>query len=173
MSEQTRKQVNYTVSCIHEFARRKKISQRDAYLFLQQYQGISFLNEFYDVEHTLSMNDAMDDLETVCRKNGGVQTADESVFISYRARNTVPTESRYSEMSKAELLIEYITQDIVSRLMEEENLSMEEALNQFYTSQTFSKLIDQETGLYLDASASVYALYQDEQEAGELVQNEI
>lgn len=76
-------------------------------------------------------------------------------------------------MSKAELLIEYITQDIVSRLMEEENLSMEEALNQFYTSQTFSKLIDQETGLYLDASASVYSLYQDEQEAGELVQNEI
>ena len=50
---------------------------------------------------------------------------------------------------------------------------MEEALNQFYTSQTFSKLIDQETGLYLDASASVYALYQDELEAGELVQNEI
>ena len=72
MSEQTRKQVNYMVSCIHEFARRKKISQQDAYLFLQQYQGISFLNEFYDVEHTLSMNDAMDDLETVCRKNGGV-----------------------------------------------------------------------------------------------------
>ena len=72
MSEQIRKQVNYTVSCIHEFARRKRINQRDAYLFLQQYQGISFLNEFYDVEHTLSMNDAMDDLETVCRKNGGV-----------------------------------------------------------------------------------------------------
>ena len=65
----------------------------------------------------------------------------------------------YSEMSKAELLIEYITQDIVSRLMEEENLSMEEALNQFYTSQTFSKLIDQETGLYLDASASVYGIF--------------
>ena len=76
-------------------------------------------------------------------------------------------------MSKAELLIEYITQDIVSWLMEEENLSMEEALNQFYTSQTFSKLIDQETGLYLDASASVYALYQDEQKAGKLIQNEI
>ena len=60
------------VACIHEFARRKEISQRDAFLFLQQYRGISFLNEFYDVEHTLSMNDAMDDLESVCRKNGGV-----------------------------------------------------------------------------------------------------
>ena len=72
MSEQTRKQVNYTVACIHEFARRKKISQRDAFLFLHQYRGISFLTEFYDVEHTLSMEDAMEDLEMVCRKNGGV-----------------------------------------------------------------------------------------------------
>lgn len=72
MSEQTRKQVNYTVACIHEFARRKKISQRDAFLFLHRYSGISFLNEFYDVEHTLSLEDAMEDLETVCRKNGGV-----------------------------------------------------------------------------------------------------
>lgn len=70
MSEHTRKQVNYTVTCIHEFARRKNISQRDAYLFLQKYQGISFLNEFYDVEHTLSMNDAMDDLEKYAGRTG-------------------------------------------------------------------------------------------------------
>ena len=156
MSEQTRKQVNYTVACIHEFARRKEISQKDAFLFLQKYRGISFLNEFYDVEHTLSMNDAMDDLESVCRTNGGILS-----------------ENGLNEMSKAEMLIEYITQDIIAWLIEEKHVSMEEALNQFYTSQTFSKLIDQETGLYLDASASVYALYQDEQEAGELVQNEI
>ena len=156
MSEQTRKQVNYTVACIHEFARRKEISQRDAFLFLQQYWGISFLNEFYDVEHTLSMNDAMDDLEYVCKKNGGMLE-----------------ESWCYEMSKAEMLIEYITQDIIAWLMEEEHLSMEEALNLFYTSQVFSKLSDPETGLYLDAAASVYALYQEERKAGELVQNEI
>lgn len=76
-------------------------------------------------------------------------------------------------MSKADMLIEYIAQDIVAWMMEEENLSMEEALNRFYTSQTFIKLTDQETGLYLDSPASVYALYQDERKYGKLVQNEL
>lgn len=76
-------------------------------------------------------------------------------------------------MSKPEMLIEYITQDIVARLMEEEQVSMEDALNRFYTSQTFSKLSDPETGLYLDASSSVYELFREEQTAGVFVQNEI
>ena len=71
------------------------------------------------------------------------------------------------------MLIEYISQDIIARLMEEEHMSMEDALTQFYTSQTFSKLTDPETGLYLDASPSIYALYREEQSAGAFVQNEI
>ena len=76
-------------------------------------------------------------------------------------------------MSKTDMLIEYITQDIVAWIMEEDHLSMEEALKRFYTSQTFIKLTDQETGLYLDSSASVYALYQDERKYGKLIQNEL
>ncbi len=76
-------------------------------------------------------------------------------------------------MTKADMLIEYITQDIVAWIMDDEHVGMEEALNHFYTSQTFMKLTDQETGLYLDSSASVYALYQDERKHGRLVQNEL
>ncbi len=76
-------------------------------------------------------------------------------------------------MSKAEMLIEYATQDIVSWIMEEDHLPMEEALAKFYSSTTFEKLADVETGLYLDAPSSVYCLYRDEQEAGRFVQNEI
>ena len=33
--------------------------------------GIEFLKEFYDIERTLSFDDVMDDLATICRKNGG------------------------------------------------------------------------------------------------------
>ena len=76
-------------------------------------------------------------------------------------------------MSKAEMLIEYATQDIVSWIMEEDHLPMEEALAKFYSSTTFEKLSDVESGLYLDAPSSVYCLYRDEQEAGRFVQNEI
>ena len=71
------------------------------------------------------------------------------------------------------MLIEFITQDIIARMMEEDHMSMEDALSQFYTSQTFSKLTDPETGLYLDASPSIYALYRAEQTDGAFLQKEI
>ena len=45
---------------------------RDAYIYLNRYKGIEFLKEFYDVEHTLSFDDTIDDLSAICRKNGGV-----------------------------------------------------------------------------------------------------
>ena len=76
-------------------------------------------------------------------------------------------------MSKPEMLMEYITQDIVAWLMDDEHLTMEEALRRFYTSEIFSKLNDPDTGLYLDAPISVYRLFQDEQINGQIVQNEI
>ena len=30
-----------------------------------------FLKEFYDVEHTLSFEEVLDDLTVICRRNGG------------------------------------------------------------------------------------------------------
>lgn len=71
MSELTKKTIDYTVACVNEFAHRKQISSRSAFFYLYQYQGLKFLEEFYEVEHTLSIEDALDDLETVCRRNGG------------------------------------------------------------------------------------------------------
>lgn len=71
MSELTRKQLQYTIACIHDFARKKRISQQEAYLYLRQYKGLLFLSDCYEIEHTLSMEDALADLETVCKRNGG------------------------------------------------------------------------------------------------------
>ncbi len=71
MSEQARKQLNYTIACIHEFARKNRMSQQAAFQYLHKYRGIAFLSEFYDVEHTLSLDDALDDMERICRQNGG------------------------------------------------------------------------------------------------------
>lgn len=34
-------------------------------------KGIAFLKEHYEIEHTLSMQDAIDDLTHICRRNGG------------------------------------------------------------------------------------------------------
>lgn len=63
--------LNYIVICISEFADRYKLHMRDAYIYLSRNKGIEFLKEFYDVEHTLSFEDVLDDLKMVCKKNGG------------------------------------------------------------------------------------------------------
>lgn len=71
MTEQ-RKQINYTVACVNEFASRHNLTQKDAFEFLFDYGAISFLKEHYEIEHTLSLDDALDDMLTICKNNGGV-----------------------------------------------------------------------------------------------------
>lgn len=63
--------LNYIVVCISEFASRYEMQVRDAYIYLSRNKGIEFLKEFYDVEHTLSFEDVVDDLTAICKKNGG------------------------------------------------------------------------------------------------------
>ena len=53
--------IDYVMTVIVEFARRHDLTIK----------GIDFLTEFYDVEHTLSFNDCVDDLTIVCQNNGG------------------------------------------------------------------------------------------------------
>jgi len=76
-------------------------------------------------------------------------------------------------MSKQEQLIEYITSDLVSFIMEDSKIPLNEALQQLYTSQTFAKLNDVETGLYLESPLYVYDIYKTEKEFGYIVQQEI
>lgn len=71
MPKELKKQINYTVVCINEFARKKRLHPQTAFLYLYKYKGLTFLKENYEIEHTLSLDDAIDDLEIICKKNGG------------------------------------------------------------------------------------------------------
>ena len=64
--------INYLVVCINDFAERFALDSIASYKFLSRYGGIDFLLQHYEVEHTLSLDDAVTDLEIICRKNGGV-----------------------------------------------------------------------------------------------------
>jgi hypothetical protein len=64
--------IAYLVICVSEFAERFRLDPKAAYRFLAAHGGIAFLTEHYEIEHTLSLDDAIDDLENICRKNGGV-----------------------------------------------------------------------------------------------------
>lgn len=63
--------IDYIVVCISEFANRYKMDMRDSYIYLSRNKGLEFIKEFYDVEHTLSFADVLDDLAAICKKNGG------------------------------------------------------------------------------------------------------
>ena len=65
------KRLHYYIMCISAFAQAKKLSEKDAYNYLEDYKAIDFLEECYDAEHCLSIDDAVDDLTTVCKNNGG------------------------------------------------------------------------------------------------------
>ncbi|MBE5970367.1 MAG: DUF3791 domain-containing protein [Erysipelotrichaceae bacterium] len=70
MSE-LKKKINYTVVCVNEFANKFNIDEKEAFFYLYDYKGIEFIKENYDIEHTLSLDDAVEDLTIVCRNNGG------------------------------------------------------------------------------------------------------
>lgn len=63
--------VNWSVVCVNEFARHKKLNPKAAFQYLHSFGGIQFIKEHYEVEHMLSLDNAIDDLGIICRNNGG------------------------------------------------------------------------------------------------------
>lgn len=63
--------IDYVMTAIIEFARKHGLTIREASNYLNRFKGIDFLTDFYDIEHTLSFNDCVDDLTVVCQNNGG------------------------------------------------------------------------------------------------------
>ena len=70
MSEQKRK-IGFTVACVNEFANKHNLSVKEAFQYLFQFKGIAFIKENYDVEHTLDFETILEDLEILCKRNGG------------------------------------------------------------------------------------------------------
>ena len=63
--------IDYVTVAIIEFARRHDLTIREASNYLNRFKGLDFLSEFYEIEHTLSFNECVDDLTMVCVNNGG------------------------------------------------------------------------------------------------------
>ena len=63
--------IPYINACIRAFAKRFKLSAQCAFEYLYNFKDIQFLVEFYEMEHLLSIEDAVDDLIVFCQNNGG------------------------------------------------------------------------------------------------------
>lgn len=69
---------------------------------------------------------------------------------------------------RMQYLVEGITKDIISYLMEDNGYDLSTALKEFYNSETFSKLSDEVTGLYIESSAYIYEIFKSELKFGKL-----
>ena len=64
--------VEYTVIFIQEFAHRHALTMRQAYHYLHRFKGISFIDEHYNVVHTQSFRDMVEDITAYCHRQGGL-----------------------------------------------------------------------------------------------------
>lgn len=62
----------YIIAVVNEFAAKYSLNPQQAYRYLDRFKGIDFVDRFYNVEHTQSFEDVVDDLALYCRKNGGM-----------------------------------------------------------------------------------------------------
>lgn len=63
--------IEYILIVIGEFARLHGLSMKDAYRYIKTYHGMEIIDDGYDIEHTFSIEDAVDDVTKYCHKYGG------------------------------------------------------------------------------------------------------
>jgi len=68
---------------------------------------------------------------------------------------------------KKRIMMELVTSDVISAIMEENAVTMQEAMKLFYNSEAFERLYDPETGLYRESGSYVYNLYKNWQHISE------
>jgi hypothetical protein len=73
LDRETENKVNFIAFIIQKFARAYKMSGPDAYRYLKQYGGISYLDECWWALHTDNPYWAVKDMYKVCRSNGGLR----------------------------------------------------------------------------------------------------
>lgn len=68
---ENRYKIPFVNACIRAFAKRFNLSAKAAFRYLYIFKGIEFLDTYYDIEHLQSIEDTVDDLITLCKKEGG------------------------------------------------------------------------------------------------------
>ena len=71
MDEQLQNRITYMIYCINAFADRYCLTAKQAFAYLKRFKGMDFLDECYEAEHQLSLEDAVNDLSIICKRNGG------------------------------------------------------------------------------------------------------
>lgn len=71
MNSNTSDIIEYIIALINEFANAFGLSEHQAYLYLKNYNAIQFVENHYNVMHTLDFRDSVDGVANFCKRNGG------------------------------------------------------------------------------------------------------
>jgi hypothetical protein len=71
MSQSEKNKIEYIILCAFEFAQKFNISTQASIQYLLEFKGIEYLQDYYEIEHTLPLDDTMEALATICARNGG------------------------------------------------------------------------------------------------------
>lgn len=63
--------VEYIIALVNEFARTHKLSDSQAYRYLERFKAIDFIDKNYGIAHTQSFKDVVEDMTNFCRRQGG------------------------------------------------------------------------------------------------------
>lgn len=72
------------------------------------------------------------------------------------------------EQKDFEFMVDILTRDIISLLMERQNLNMKAAFDAFYNSDTYTALNRPESGLYFQSPKYVYSILENEMKTGKM-----
>lgn len=68
--DKTKQMMAYYVVCIRCFGERFGLTPKESHAYLDRHAGLQFLMDCYEAEHTLSIEEAVEDMAVVCRRNG-------------------------------------------------------------------------------------------------------
>ena len=59
--------IEYIIALVNEFSKRYGLTEKQAYRYIRIHKGIAFIEEHYDIMHTLSFEDAVDGVALYCK----------------------------------------------------------------------------------------------------------
>ncbi len=63
--------IRYINMCIVEFGHKFGMPAYMSYNYLKKHKALDFLDDCYAAEHTLSLENALDDMQIISRRHGG------------------------------------------------------------------------------------------------------
>ena len=63
--------IDYVVMLVRDFGDAHHLSPRQAHNYLRRHKALDYVDEFYDVEHTLSPEYTIGTLGIIAKRNGG------------------------------------------------------------------------------------------------------